>query len=318
MPILKYCLIALLFSFSASAYSQASAPLKPVLITGASSGLGLRMTEVLSQNGFLVYAGARKPEDLKRLEAMPNVEAIKLDVLVPAEIDAAVETVKQKGRGLFGLINNAGVAVFGPIIEVDVAELEYQLNVNVLGPYRVTQAFSPLIIESKGRIATTGSIAGTLAGPMFGHYSMSKHAIEAFTDALAVEMMRFGVTVSVIEPGNYASQIGNTAKKRMLARDYWSAETRYTQEREGMLQGLEMVTKGADPLAVAEAALDIMQSDKPKRRYMVVDQASQAETTVRKALQKALQLNQGQKHQFDSAKLIEMLQQEQQKLVESN
>ena len=127
---------------------------KAVLVTGATSGLGLKMTQTLAKNGFLVYAGARKEADMKRLEAMENVEAIKIDVTVQSQIDAAVRTIESKGRGLYGLINNAGVAIFGPVIEVDVAQLEYQMNVNVYGPYRVTQAFAPLIIESKGRIAT--------------------------------------------------------------------------------------------------------------------------------------------------------------------
>jgi len=153
---------------------------KAVLITGASSGLGLKMTELLSTSGFFVYATARKDADLKRLDSMKNVEAIKLDVLKPDQISAAVTQVSNAGRGLYGLINNAGVAIFGPMIEVPVEELDYQLDVNVLGPYRVLQAFAPMIIESKGRIATTGSIAGTLASSMFGHYSMSKHAIEAY------------------------------------------------------------------------------------------------------------------------------------------
>ena len=194
---------------------------KAILVTGASSGLGERMTQVLSTNGFFVYATARKEADLKRLNEMPNVEAVKLDVLDQAQIDLAVEQVKKGGRGLYGLINNAGVAVFGPLIETPPEQLEYQLQVNVLGPYRVLQAFAPMIIESKGRITTTGSIAGTIASPIYGIYAMSKHAIEAYTDSLAGEMAKFGVAVSVIEPGNYASQIGNTAKKRIEDTNYW-------------------------------------------------------------------------------------------------
>jgi len=313
MKLVRFFIILLVsfYSFSSHAADQSK---KAILITGASSGLGLKMTELLSKNGFIIYAGARKEADLKRLEAMDNVESIKIDVTIQSDIDAAVKVVADKGRGLHGLINNAGVAVFGPIIEVDVSELDYQLDVNVLGPYRVTQAFAPMLIQSKGRIATTGSIAGTLSASLFGQYSMSKHAVEAFTDSLASEMERFGVHVGVIEPGSYASQIGNTAKKRLIKRDYWKEDTRYSVERTNLFAGLSQVTKGPDPLAVAEAALHIMSNENPKRRYMVVHAEPQAERTIRKAMREMLELNHDHVFSYDQKALIEMLQEEMRQL----
>lgn len=289
---------------------QANKHQKAVLITGATSGLGLKMTETLASNGFLVYAGARKEADMKRLEAMENVEAIKIDVTVQSEIDAAVKTVAAKGRGLYGLINNAGVAIFGPLTEVDVAELEYQMNVNVYGPYRVTQAFAPMIIESKGRIATTGSIAGIRASGFFGHYSMSKHAIEAYTEALSAEMARFGVTVGVIEPGNYASQIGNTARKRILDSDYWPADTQFPQQRAGTVAALAKVSEGKDPQDVANAALHFISNKSPQLRYMVTPNANEATAIIKAMLEKTVQLNQDQPYAFSEEDLIKMLQQE--------
>lgn len=311
MRIILISLLSFLLLNSVNAIAEEKAiEQKAVLITGASSGLGLKMTELLSENGFYVYATARKEVDLKRLNEMKNVEAIKLDVLKPSQIEAAVKQVTNGGRGLYGLINNAGVAIFGPMIEVPVEQLDYQLDVNVLGPYRVLQAFAPMIIESKGRIATTGSIAGTLASSMFGHYSMSKHAIEAYTDSLASEMERFGVHVSVIEPGNYASNIGQTAKNRILDENYWSENSRYKQDREGMLAGLDNVLKGADPLPVAEAALDIMQSDTPKRRYMVVANERQAQLTLRRNISKLLEQNQAHQYKYDNAELLKMFEEE--------
>lgn len=311
MRIILISLLSLLLLNSVNAIAEEKAiEQKAVLITGASSGLGLKMTELLSENGFYIYATARKEVDLKRLNEMKNVEAIKLDVLKPSQIEAAVKQVTNGGRGLYGLINNAGVAIFGPMIEVPVEQLDYQLDVNVLGPYRVLQAFAPMIIESKGRIATTGSIAGTLASSMFGHYSMSKHAIEAYTDSLASEMERFGVHVSVIEPGNYASNIGQTAKNRILDENYWSENSRYKQDREGMLAGLDNVLKGADPLPVAEAALDIMQSDTPKRRYMVVANERQAQLTLRRNISKLLEQNQAHQFKYDNTELLKMFEEE--------
>ena len=302
-------LFAIIHSGSINAKEQ-----KTVLITGASSGLGLRMTEILSSNGFLVYAGVYKQEDFKRLDAMDNVEAVQFDVTNTDQIANAVKVIEAKGRGLYGLINNAGVALFGPMIEVDVQQLHYQMDVNVYGPYRVTQAFAPLIIKSKGRIATTGSIAGIRSGSMFGLYSMSKHAVEAYTEALSQELARFDVTVGVIEPGNYASQIGNTALQRIIDTDYWPENTQYKQERANMFNALPSVTKGKNPKDVADAALHFMSNKKPKMRYMVTPNETQADTIIRASLSKALQLNQGQVYSFDEATLIKMLKEEAAKL----
>ncbi|MCL7965525.1 MAG: SDR family NAD(P)-dependent oxidoreductase, partial [marine benthic group bacterium] len=151
------------------------------------------MTEVLSQNGFFVYAGARKPEDLARLDAMENVRSVRLDVTIPGEIDAAVEFVRSEGRGLYGLINNAGIAVMNPLIEAPEEEMDFIIDVNLLGPYRVTSAFADLLIESEGRVMNVSSIAGILTGPYSGAYSMTKHGVEAYTDALAAELEQFGV-----------------------------------------------------------------------------------------------------------------------------
>jgi NAD(P)-dependent dehydrogenase (short-subunit alcohol dehydrogenase family) len=207
MKLLQFILItaALVGSFNLSAddLSGANTAKKAVLITGSNSGLGLKMTEQLSQNGFYVYAGVLHKHEMAAMNKMDNVTAVQFDVRNQDEINAAVTFVKLQGRGLYGLINNAGVNVFGPLLEVPVAQLHYQMDVNVYGPVRVTQAFAPLIIESKGRIVTTGSVAGIVTPPIFGAYSMSKHAIEAFNDTLAIEMARFDVSVHIIEPSTY-------------------------------------------------------------------------------------------------------------------
>jgi 3-hydroxybutyrate dehydrogenase len=304
--------ITLFISFNGNSahHGDANSHHKAVLVTGSSSGLGLRMTQELSENGFFVYAGVLHKDEMKAMNAMENVTAVQFDVRNQKEIDAAVKFVKEQGRGLYGLINNAGVAVFGPMLELPVEQLQYQLDVNVFGPFRVTQAFAPMIIESKGRIATTGSIAGILSSSMYGAYSMSKHAIEAYTDALSSEMTRFGVSVHVIEPGNYASNIGNAANKLMSDTHYWTDDSQYKKERDGMVVRLTQVEKGPDPIDVAIAALDIMQSDTPKNRYMITATVGQADATVRRQISKMLELNDGQVHQFDRARLIEMLDEE--------
>ncbi len=290
---------------------------KAVLVTGASSGLGLKMVETLSASGFFVYAGVRKAEDAKRLNKMPHVEALQFDVRNTDEIAAAAALVEKRGRGLYGLVNNAGVAVFGPLLEVGVEQLDYQMDVNVYGPYRVTQAFAPMIIKSKGRIATTGSIAGISSAPMYGIYAMSKHAIEAYTESLAAEMARFDVTVSVVEPGNYGSRIGETAFELMQSTNYWPESTQYAEERKQLEKGLPLVAQGKDPQDVADAVLDIMQSDTPKLRYLVAPNEAQAERTLRRNIRKTLQLNQDQVYSYDVQTLIKFMNEEAAKLDNS-
>lgn len=298
------------FSVSAVQETVETKHKKAVLVTGSSSGIGLRMTQELSSNGFYVYAGVLHKAEMEAMNKMDNVTAVQFDVRKQGEIDAAVKFVEAQGRGLYGLINNAGVSIFGPMLELPVEQLEYQMDVNVYGPFRVTQAFGPLVVKSKGRIATTGSIAGILSPAFMGAYSMSKHSIEAYTDVLAQEMARFDVSVHVIEPGNYGTNIGNAAKSRLMDLDYWSENTQYKQEREVLLGRLDQTSKGPDPIDVAKSALHLMQSDSPKSRYLVTSNSGQAEVTVRRQISKMLELNNGQTHQFDRARLIEMLDEE--------
>ena len=249
-----------------------------MLVTGASTGIGRKITELLASRGYLVYAGARKPEDLAALNTIPNVQSIKLDVTNPAEIAAAVATVEKAGRGLYGLVNNAGVAVIEPLVEIDEKDLAFQLDVNVMGPYRVTKAFSRMLIASKGRIVTTGSLSGFLSGPLSGPYSMSKHAVEAFTDALAGEMTRFGVKVSVIEPGNFKSEIGKTLQARMKASGKSYEGSAFQQEMKRFMEGAAIGANDPEPDEVAQAALHAL-SD-PNQEADVSDGPAQSGASV--------------------------------------
>ncbi|MDH4044512.1 MAG: SDR family NAD(P)-dependent oxidoreductase [Gemmatimonadota bacterium] len=279
---------------------------RAVLVTGSSSGIGLRMTEVLSENGFHVYAGARTAEDLARLDAMQNVTSVRLDVTEESDIDAAVEFVRAEGRGLYGLINNAGVAVIGPLIELSAEDMDFQLDVNLLGPYRVTQAFADLLIESRGRVMTVSSIAGILSGPFSGAYSMSKHGVEAFTDALAAELDRFDVAVAAVEPGNYKSQITASMVRRMQETGYSAEGSRYGSML-ALISGPLDRSQFAEPDAVALAALDFLSTDAPRRRYMVVPTRNEAEITIRQALRELVELNAGHRFSYSRDELVRML-----------
>ena len=280
---------------------------KAILITGASTGIGRNMAETLAAEGHFVYAGARKQADLDALSAIENIQGIRLDVTVQEEIDAAVETVRKGGRGLYGLVNNAGVSISGPIMEIDEADMQFQMDVNLFGPYRVTKAFSPLIIESKGRITTTGSISGILSGPLYAPYSMSKHAMEAFTDSLAAEMEKFGVEVSVIEPGNYNSRIISTKMRHYEETGLNTAKSLFEDEWEQVLSRPSDRSVHKDPDEVSAALMHAMFDENPKRRYMVVPNPQEAEATIRQMVRELVQLNEGQEYTYDRETLIAML-----------
>lgn len=306
--VITVSLFMITFTNVAAAGTDTSHPdQKAVLVTGASSGIGLKITEVLAANGHFVFAGARKQKDLDALNAMENVQAVRLDVTVQAEIDAAVETIRNSEKGLYGLVNNAGVYIGGPLIEVDEDELEWLFDVNVYGVYRVTQAFAPMIIEQKGRISTIGSIAGTGSTPLGGPYQMSKHAIEAYTDSLAMEMERFGVAVSVIEPGNYRSEISRSAVKRMAEKDYAIEGSPYAEDIKERMNRPHDRSQFKEPDEVADATLHALFDPSPKRRYMVVPNEGEASWTISKAIEEVVQLNDWQAYSYSRDQLIEML-----------
>lgn len=305
------CLAALVM-FSASAAvaadsdGQESAQ-KAVLVTGASSGIGRRMTELLAAEGYFVYAGARSQKDLDALDALENVEAVRLDVTVQDEIDAAVETVRKGGRGLYGLVNNAGVFSGGPLIETDIGELQWVFDVNVYGVYRVTQAFAPLIIESKGRIINISSISGVLDWPMGGLYTMSKHAVETYNDTLALEMARFDVKVSAIEPGNFKSDISMSARARMAKSDVQRPDTRYAEEWASFTDRPADRSQYKEPDEVAAAVLHGLFDSKPKARYMVVPNQEEAQWTIDEVIKELIELNEGQPYSYSREQLIEKI-----------
>ena len=306
------CLVVLysgLIWLPASAEESAQ---KAVLVTGASSGIGVRITEHLAAEGHFVYAGARKAKDIARLSAMDNVMGIRLDVTVQEEIDAALELVRAEGRGLYGIVNNAGVNVIGPLIELDEAELDFLFDVNVYGPYRINKAFAPMIIESKGRISNISSISGVLTGPLYGIYAMSKHALEAYTDALAIEMGMLGVKVSAVEPGNYKSKIGDTRCERFLNQEVDPQASYWADYIKQVVDNCENRPENTapEPDDVARAVISALFDDDPKEHYMVVPEQFQAEITIRKAIEELVRYNEDHEFSYSKEELVEMLEDE--------
>jgi NAD(P)-dependent dehydrogenase (short-subunit alcohol dehydrogenase family) len=262
-----------------------------ILVTGASTGIGRKIAERLAADGYFVYAGARKEVDLQALGAIPNVQAVRLDVTKPEDVDATVETVTKAGRGLYGLVNNAGVVTLGPLIDTKPEEFDLVMKVNAYGPYRMTKAFAPLIIANHGRIINIGSISGNLNETEGGAYQMSKHALETFSVTLAQELAPSDVHVSIVEPGSYKSDIYKNEVKRSGTGGQYADEW----------------TKLKEPDDVAAAVESALFEPKPKLRYMVVPDQEQAEDTIKAQIEQLVQLNEGQRYTYDRTTLIKML-----------
>jgi NAD(P)-dependent dehydrogenase (short-subunit alcohol dehydrogenase family) len=282
---------------------------KSILVTGASTGIGRHLTETLAEKGYHVYAGARKDKDLAALDAIDNVTAVKLDVTKQDQVDAVAAMIREKGTGLYGLVNNAGVGGNrGQVVDTPIEEQTFIYDVNVEGVYRTTKAFAPFVIESKGRIITTGSIAGTISAlPGFSAYSGSKHWIEAYTDALAEEMKPHGVTVSVIEPGNYKSNLRRTG----VSRNMELAKKAGAEINEEMKQTYEATAKRElslkEPDEVSAAFAHALFDDAPLRRYVVVPNEAEQQYTIRTKVVELVQLNQWGPYSYDRDELVKML-----------
>ena len=301
-----------------AAFAQDTQTKKAVLITGASTGIGRLTAEQLAADGYFVYAGARKASDIEALNKIDNIMAVRLDVTVQEEIDAAVKLVESEGRGLWGIVNNAGINIIDPMIEAEEADLQFLFDVNVFGVYRVTKAFAPMVIESQGRIVNISSIAGVLSGglPAYGMYFMSKHAVEAYSDQLAFEMADLGVKVSAVEPGNFGSAIGVSRCKRMIANSDNRKYEYFADVMQEYLDGCKEyiaeggVTDAPPPTLVADAIQHALFDDKPKEHYLVVADPFEAMITIGKALEELLHLNYDHPYSYTREQLIAMMDEE--------
>jgi len=291
----------------ASVFAANHGDQKAVLVTGASTGIGRNITVRLAGKGYFVYATARKAKDLEALNAIDNVQAIRLDVTDQGEIDAAVATVKAGGKGLYGIVNNAGVASFGSMTQVPESDIDFVFGVNIYGVYRVTKAFAPLVLEQQGRITTTGSISGFISGANGGVYSMTKFAMEAYTDSLAAELEPQGVKVSIVEPGSFKSAIWRTTANRSL-KNAEAAGIEVTEEQRQLAENTITYGDGQpEPDAVAAAVEHALFSDTPKRRYMVTPDQPQAEVTLKHAIRRVAELNHDHEFSYSRDELVQML-----------
>lgn len=201
--------------------------MQSVVITGVSTGIGYGAAEVLIRNGFRVFGSVRKQADADRLRAElgQNYTPLLFDVTDQAAIESAAQQVRDElnGQRLYGLVNNAGIASTGPMLEIDPGDVREVMEINLLGPVMVTQAFAPLLGVDRtlqgrpGRIVNISSQSGIRALPFLGSYAASKFALEGYSEALRRELMPFGIDVIVIGPGPVKTAIWDKAEEIDIA-----------------------------------------------------------------------------------------------------
>lgn len=252
--------------------------MKNIVITGASTGIGFATTQALIKKGHRVFGSVRKEADANRLKETlgKNFEPLLFDVTNPESVKKEAQRVQEMvgDKGIFALINNAGIAVAGPMMHLPVEDLRWQLEVNVLGLLTTTQAFLPLLGAKKncphppGRVINISSVAGKFANPFMGAYAASKHAVEAISGSLRIELQLYGIDVVVIGPGVVKTPIWDKAEEISL--DQYE-NTDYDKSGKRFLKFILKVSKkGYEQDKFGSMLADIVESKNPKPRYPLV------------------------------------------------
>jgi short-subunit dehydrogenase len=251
-----------------------------VLVTGAGRGIGLAITEYMSERGWDVYAAARSESALHKLDRLPNVHPIALDI---TDRSAVAALPNQLPAALNGVVNNAGVIVNGPVEGLSIDDLERQLDVNVVAQIAVTQAVLPKIREARGRLVFISSTSGFTTIPGTGAYSASKYAIESLGDALRIELRPWRIPVSLIEPGPIRTGMWDDVLEehdhmtKRLTEEHRALYASHLAGTRKLLGRIQKLT--ADPEKVAKAVNHALTSRRPKRRYLL-DIASRAQKAI--------------------------------------
>lgn len=240
---------------------------KVILITGASSGIGFDAAQTLAQQGHCVFAAARRTELMEPLKAY-GVHVIKMDVTDERSMKDGVETLIQAMGHIDVLINNAGYGYFGAIENVPMEDARRQLEVNVFGLARLTQLVLPYMRQQKsGRIINTSSIAGKMVFYMGGWYNITKYSVEAFSDALRMEMKPYGIYVVMIEPGAIKTDWGIIAARHLKES---SEGTAYEASGNQWAHNMDWFYKTnllSSPSVITKAIVRAVNSRHPKARY---------------------------------------------------
>jgi NAD(P)-dependent dehydrogenase (short-subunit alcohol dehydrogenase family) len=252
--------------------------MRSVVITGASTGIGWAIAKFLIGHGYRVFGSVRKQADADRLsgEFGTNFTPLLFDVTDEAAVLAAARQVREAlgGETLAGLVNNAGIAVAGPVLELSVDDFRRQMDINVIGPVIATQAFGPLLGADpwlkgpKGRIVMISSVAGKNGNPLSAPYCTSKHAIEGLSESLRRELMLFGIDVIIVAPGAVKTPIWGKGGREVDAAA--SSNSPYGPAKAKILDFAKHLSEiGLPPEKIAEGILEALTSPNPKVRYQI-------------------------------------------------
>ncbi len=249
--------------------------MKSVVVTGVSTGIGWGCAKVLIAQGFRVFGSVRKPADAARLTAEfgPNFVPLIFDVTDQAAVRAAAEQVSEAlgGEPLAGLVNNAGIAVAGPLLHLPIAEFRQQIEVNLTGVVIVTQAFAPLLFlresghGTPGRIVNISSVGGKNGAPFLAPYNASKFALEGLSEALRRELLLFGVDVIIVAPGAVATAIWGKAQEVDIGPYRQTAFYPALEKVRAFMNG----AGGLKPEALGELVAKALTTARPKVRYTI-------------------------------------------------
>ncbi len=249
--------------------------MQSVLVTGASTGIGRATALRLDASGWKVFAGVRKEEDAAslRAEASVRLAPVTLDVTDAEQIAAAAELIEREtDGGLDGLVNNAGVAVPGPLETVPLDDLRHQLEVNLIAYVAVTQAMLAEIRRAEGRVVFLSSIGGRIAFPFGGPYHASKFATEAIGDVFRQELRPWGLKVAIVEPGSIDTPIWERGQRKAEDIEAKAPKTNllYGAALDKFRKVIEdTAERGIPPEKVAKAIAHALESPRPKSRYLV-------------------------------------------------
>ena len=241
--------------------------MKSVVVTGASTGIGWAVCKTLAEQGFRVFGSVRREEDGARLREM-GVTPLLLDVLDPDSVARAAAQVRAEigEETLYALVNNAGIAIPGPLLYLPLEKFQLQMAVNVTGPFIVNQAFAPLM-GSGSRIVMMSSVGGKTGTPFLGAYNASKFAIEGMSEALRRELMLLGIDVVIVAPGAVATPIwgkGEEADRRIFAATPYAAALRLLGDFM-----LEAGRTGLPPEKIGALVHKILTSAHPRTYYLI-------------------------------------------------
>lgn len=249
--------------------------MRSVLVTGASTGIGRATALRLDGSGWRVFAGFRDPADGEslRAEGSDRIVPLQLDVTEPEQIAAAAARIEEESDGgLHGLVNNAGVAIPGPLETIPLEDFRRQLEVNLVAYVAMTQALLHSIRKAEGRVVFVSSIGGRIAFPFGGAYHASKFATEAIGDVFRQELRPWGLKVSIVEPGSIDTPIWERGERKATEIEAKAPKTDllYGAALEKFRKVIQdTAERGIPPEKVAKAIAHALESSRPRTRYLV-------------------------------------------------